>query len=233
MVFVSLAAVLVAGSFTRVGASPSSQTWGAPREGLRGLEPVRGWESSCLRHYERRRLIRPLRESIQGSRGSYFIVDGHLSRGRWHRRRYIARVRGRQSVARPTDLKELYSVWVGSLFSGLDFLAQVTIRTSSFPRGHKVFARLMLVHMFFAGALGRFISPPRSHGGVGCATGSPGWTASRTRWCGSTSDVLQRVRFAVLVLLVLLVGFYPQLTAAIFTQFFIIVLAMLSMFLAL
>ena len=79
MVFISLAAVLVAGSFTRVGAQPILTDMGAPREDSGAwndqFEIGKVLVFAVLRE---RRLIRPVRQAIQESEGSYFIVDRRL-----------------------------------------------------------------------------------------------------------------------------------------------------------
>jgi hypothetical protein len=79
MVFVSLAAVLVAGSFTRVGVQPILTDMGAPREDSGAWNDQFELGKVLVFAVTReRRLIRPIRESIQGSGGSYFIVDRRL-----------------------------------------------------------------------------------------------------------------------------------------------------------
>lgn len=79
MVFISLAAVLIAGSFTRVGAQPILTDMGAPREesGAWNDQFELGKVLVFVATKERR-MIRPTREIIQGSGGSYFIVDRRL-----------------------------------------------------------------------------------------------------------------------------------------------------------
>ena len=79
LVFISLAAVLVAGSFTRVGAQPILTDMGAPREDSGAWNDQFELGKVLVFAVTReRRLIRPIRESIQGSGGSYFIVDRRL-----------------------------------------------------------------------------------------------------------------------------------------------------------
>lgn len=79
MVFISLAAVLVAGSFTRVGVQPILTDMGAPREDSGAWNDQFELGKVLVFAVTReRRLIRPIRESIQGSGGSYFIVDRRL-----------------------------------------------------------------------------------------------------------------------------------------------------------
>ena len=105
MVFISLAAVLVAGSFTRVGAQPILTDMGAPREDSGAwndqFEIGKVLVFAVLRE---RRLIRPVRQAIQESEGSYFIVDRRLepravAQASIHR----AGVGERQSVIRPRE----------------------------------------------------------------------------------------------------------------------------------
>lgn len=79
LVFISLAAILVAGSFTRVGAQPILTDMGAPREDSGAWNDQFELGKVLVFAVTReRRLIRPIRESIQGSEGSYFIVDRRL-----------------------------------------------------------------------------------------------------------------------------------------------------------
>ncbi len=105
LVFISLAAVLIAGSFTRVGAQPILTDMGAPREDSGAwndqFELGRVLIFAVTRE---RRLIRPIREAIQGSEGSYFIVDRRLepravAQASIHR----AGMGERQSVAHPKE----------------------------------------------------------------------------------------------------------------------------------
>ena len=105
MVFISLAAVLIAGSFTRVGAQPILTDMGAPREDSGAWNDQFELGKVLIFAVTReRRLIRPIRESIQGSGGSYFIVDRRLepravAQASIHR----AGPGERQSVARPSE----------------------------------------------------------------------------------------------------------------------------------
>ena len=105
MVFISLAAVLIAGSFTRVGAQPILTDMGAPREDSGAWNDQFELGKVLIFAVTReRRLIRPLRESIQGSGGSYFIVDRRLepravAQASIHR----AGPGERQSVVRPSE----------------------------------------------------------------------------------------------------------------------------------
>ena len=105
MVFISLAAVLVAGSFTRVGAQPILTDMEAPREDSGAWNDQFELGKVLVFAVTReRRLIRSLRESIQGSGGSYFIVDRRLepravAQASIHR----AGPGERQSVVRPRE----------------------------------------------------------------------------------------------------------------------------------
>ena len=79
MVFISLAAVLIAGSFTRVGAQPILTDMGAPREDSGAWnDQFELGKVLVFAATRERRLIRPLRQAIQGTGGSYFIVDRRL-----------------------------------------------------------------------------------------------------------------------------------------------------------
>ena len=105
LVFISLAAVLVAGSFTRVGVQPILTDMGAPREdsGAWNDEFELG-KVLVFAVTRERRLIRPIREIIQGIEGSYFIVDRRLepravAQASIHR----AGQGERQSIARPKE----------------------------------------------------------------------------------------------------------------------------------
>ena len=79
LVFVSLAAILLAGSFTRVGAQPILTDMGAPREesGAWNDEFEMGRVLIFATTAERR-LIRPTREAMQAGGGPYYIVDRRL-----------------------------------------------------------------------------------------------------------------------------------------------------------
>lgn len=79
MVFVSLAAILLAGSFTRVGASPILTEMEAPRE------EAGSWNDQfelgkvlVFASTKERRLIRPIREALQRGGAVYYIVDRRL-----------------------------------------------------------------------------------------------------------------------------------------------------------
>ena len=105
MVFISLAAVLIAGSFTRVGAQPILTDMGAPREDSGAWNDQFEIGKVLIFAVTReRRLIRPIRQAIQGSEGAYFIVDRRLepravAQASIHR----AGAGERQSIARPRE----------------------------------------------------------------------------------------------------------------------------------
>jgi cytochrome bd-type quinol oxidase subunit 1 len=114
-------------------------------------------------------------------------------------------------------------------------LAQLDLSNFRFPGGVRGFTGFsMIVHMFFAELfVGFAISAPVLQA-WGARTGSP--RMDRLAHSMAKFNVLtfsSGATFAVLFL-VLLVGFYPRVTAALFTHFFyLIVIAMASMFLAL
>src|SRR5919199_6673607 len=115
------------------------------------------------------------------------------------------------------------------------FLAQIDLSNFSFPGGIRSFTGLvMLIHMFWAELfVGFAIAAP-----VLQAWGARSGSARMDRLAHSMArfNVLtfsSGATFAVLFL-VLLVGFYPRVTAALFTHFFyFLVIAMASMILAL
>ena len=114
-------------------------------------------------------------------------------------------------------------------------LAQLDLSTFTFPGGVRGFTGFtMLVHMFFAELFVGFAIAAPVLQAWGARTGSPRMDRlahSMVRFNVLTFST--GATFAVLFL-VLLVGFYPQVTAALFTHFFyFIVIAMASMFLAL
>ncbi len=79
LVFISLAAILIAGSFTRVGVQPILTDMGAPREDSgEWNDQFELGKVLVFAVTRERRLIRPIREAIQGSGGAYFIVDRRL-----------------------------------------------------------------------------------------------------------------------------------------------------------
>lgn len=79
LVFVSLAAILFAGSFTRVGVSPILTEMEAPSEeaGTWNDEFEMG-KVLIFASTRERRLIRPIREALQRSGAMYYIVDRRL-----------------------------------------------------------------------------------------------------------------------------------------------------------
>ncbi len=82
LVFISLAAVLLAGSFTRVGAVPILTDMQAPREEAGAWNDQFEMGKVLIFAMTReRRLIRPIREIMQAngvSEASYYIIDGRL-----------------------------------------------------------------------------------------------------------------------------------------------------------
>ena len=124
--------------------------------------------------------------------------------------------------------------WVITL-AGLHFLAQLDLSSFNFPGGIRGFTGFtMLVHMFFAELFVGFAIAAPVLQAWGARTGSPRMDRlahSMVRFNVLTFST--GATFAVLFL-VLLVGFYPQVTGALFTHFFyLIVIAMASMLLAL
>src|ERR671914_305450 len=125
-----------------------------------------------------------------------------------------------------------------SLFAtsaGLSFLAQLDLSNFTFPGGVRGFTGFtMLVHIFFAELFVGFAIAAPVLQAWGARTGSPRMDRlahSMVRFNVLTFST--GATFAVLFL-VLLVGFYPQVTAALFTHFFyLIFIAMASMLLAL
>ncbi len=125
-----------------------------------------------------------------------------------------------------------------SLFAtsaGLSFLAQLDLSNFTFPGGVRGFTGFtMLVHIFFAELFVGFAIAAPVLQAWGARTGSPRMDRlahSMVRFNVLTFST--GATFAVLFM-VLLVGFYPRVTAALFTQFFYFVaIAMASMLLAL
>jgi cytochrome bd-type quinol oxidase subunit 1 len=121
-------------------------------------------------------------------------------------------------------------------YADLHFLlAQLDLSNVTFPGGVRGFTGFsMLVHMFFAELFVGFAIAAPVLQAWGARTGSPRMDRlahSMVRFNVLTFST--GATFAVLFL-VLLVGFYPQVTAALFTHFFyFIVIAMASMVLAL
>ncbi len=119
--------------------------------------------------------------------------------------------------------------------AGLHFLTQIDLSDFNFPGGTRAFTGLsMLVHMFFAELFVGFAIAAPVLQIWGARTGSPRMDRlahSMVRFNILTFSV--GATFAVLFL-VLLVGFYPRVTAALFTHFFyLLVVAMASMVLSL
>src|SRR5919199_4134819 len=115
------------------------------------------------------------------------------------------------------------------------FLAQIDLSNFNFPGGPRAFTGLtMLVHMFFAELFVGFAIAAPVLQAWGARTGSP--RMDRLAHSMARFNVLTfstGATFAVLFL-VLLVGFYPRVTAALFTHFFyFLVIAMASMVLSL
>ncbi len=79
IIFISLAAILVAGSFTRVGVSPILTEMDAPREesGVWNDQFELG-KVLLFASTPERRLIRPIREAVQRADGTYYVVDRRL-----------------------------------------------------------------------------------------------------------------------------------------------------------
>src|ERR671917_1861254 len=121
-----------------------------------------------------------------------------------------------------------------SLFAtsaGISFLAQVDLSNFEFPGGPRGFTGLtMLVHMFFAELFVGFAIAAPVLQAWGARTGSPRMDRlahSMVRFNVLTFST--GATFAVLFL-VLLVGFYPRVTAALFTHFFyLLIVAIVSM----
>ena len=119
--------------------------------------------------------------------------------------------------------------------AGLQLLAQLDLSDFEFPGGVRGFTGFtMLVHIFFAELFVGFAIAAPVLQAWGARTGSP--RMDRLAHSMARFNVLTfstGATFAVLFL-VLLVGFYPRVTTALFTQFFyILASAMASMILAL
>jgi hypothetical protein len=79
MVFISLAAILVAGSFTRVGVSPILTEMDAPREEAGTWnEAFEFGKVLVFASTTERALLRPIREALQKNDAMYYIVDRRL-----------------------------------------------------------------------------------------------------------------------------------------------------------
>ena len=79
LVFVSLAAILLAGSFTRVGVQPILTDMEAPREESGAWnDQFEVGDALVFAVTPERRLIRPIRETMQAGGSTYYIVDRRL-----------------------------------------------------------------------------------------------------------------------------------------------------------
>ena len=79
VIFVSLAAILVAGSLTRVGVSPILTEMEAPREESESWnEQFERDQVLVFTNTRDRRLLRPIRESLQNNGAGYYMVDRRL-----------------------------------------------------------------------------------------------------------------------------------------------------------
>jgi len=79
MVFISLAAILIAGSFTRVGVYPILTEMEAPSEESGSWnEQFEMGKVLLFASTRERRLIRPVREAMQRSGATYYIIDRRL-----------------------------------------------------------------------------------------------------------------------------------------------------------
>ena len=79
MVFVSLAAILVVGSLTRVGVSPILTEMGAPpEEAGTWNDDFEMGKVLVFASTRERRLLRPIREALQRAGAMYYIVDRRL-----------------------------------------------------------------------------------------------------------------------------------------------------------
>ena len=79
LVFVSLAAILLAGSFTRVGVQPILTDMEAPREESGAWnDQFEVGDALVFAVTPERRLIRPIREAMQAGGSTYYIVDRRL-----------------------------------------------------------------------------------------------------------------------------------------------------------
>ena len=79
VVFLSLAAILVAGSLTRVGVSPILTEMEAPRDESESWnEQFEMGQVLIFANTRNRRLLRPLREILQNNGAAYYMVDRRL-----------------------------------------------------------------------------------------------------------------------------------------------------------
>ena len=113
---------------------------------------------------------------------------------------------------------------LSAISPSLGFLAQIDLGEAfSFPGGPRAFTGLtMLVHIFFAELFVGFAIASPVLQAWGARTGSPRMDRlahSMTRFNVLTFST--GATFAVLFI-VLLVGFYPRVTASLFTHFFLI-----------
>ncbi len=99
MVFISLAAILIAGSFTRVGVSPILTEMEAPSEESGSWnEQFEMGKVLVFASTQDRRLIRPVREAMQRSDAMYYIIDRRLEPRAVHQAT-LHRTGQRESVA--------------------------------------------------------------------------------------------------------------------------------------
>jgi hypothetical protein len=79
LVFISLAAILLAGSFSRVGAQPILTDMEAPRaEAGQWNDEFEMGKVLIFAVTRERRLIRPMREILQANDADYYILEGRL-----------------------------------------------------------------------------------------------------------------------------------------------------------
>ena len=79
LVFISLAAILLAGSFSRVGAQPILTDMEAPRaEAGQWNDEFEMGKVLIFAMTRERRLIRPMREILQANDADYYILEGRL-----------------------------------------------------------------------------------------------------------------------------------------------------------
>jgi len=99
MVFISLAAILIAGSFTRVGVYPILTEMEAPSEESGSWnEQFEMGKVLLFASTQDRRLIRPVREAMQRSDAMYYIIDRRLEPRAVHQAT-LHRTGQRESVA--------------------------------------------------------------------------------------------------------------------------------------
>ncbi len=101
VVFVSLAAILFAGSLTRVGVSPILTEMEAPRDESESWnEQFELGRVLVFANTRERRLIRPIREALQNGGATYYIVDQRLEPRAVHQA-VLYRAGGRSGGANP------------------------------------------------------------------------------------------------------------------------------------